>query len=211
MQDLIRVRIADPAQHPGIGQRPLQRTILHHQPSAKLRQRTRHHVDPARVQRLQLPKPRYHMERRPPLRAGLGHRQRAVLKVERRKSSLARQLRTRFLPVQPPRDHQVQHRPQIVLKADRDALAHSSQLPHTLPFERRKRRLHAAQEEDALKPHPHQPLAFDPRAQRKQIRFNIGQLRHRILSFPPPYRRPSNRRRTVQLQASAKCERTRSA
>ena len=136
MQNLIRVRVPDAAQDPRIRQGAFERTILRHQPLPELGQRARHDVDPARIHRRQLREPRHHVERSPPLRASLGHRQGAMLKVERRKSSLARQLRSHLLPVQPPGDHQVQHRPQVVLKPDRNPLAHPAQLPHPLPLKR---------------------------------------------------------------------------
>ena len=100
------------------------------------------------------------VERRPLLRAELGERQRAFRKIERGQRIAAAELGGRLFPVQAPVDHQVQDEPQVVLEAERDALAEAAQPADVFAIERADRRLRRAQQERTGQAHARQ--AADP-------------------------------------------------
>ena len=88
MQDLVRVRVADPAEQAGIGQGALQRSVLQSQPRGELVAGGREHLDSARIVFLERGLAVYEVERRALLRTGLGQGQRAAGEVERGKRGL---------------------------------------------------------------------------------------------------------------------------
>src|ERR1017187_4595660 len=78
MQDLVRIGIADAAERPRIGERPLQRVILESKRLAEHRQIRYENIDAAGIERAQPLLAPHHVQRRPTLAAGLGERKRAV-------------------------------------------------------------------------------------------------------------------------------------
>ena len=116
-----------PLSRRGIGQRALERVVLAEQGRAERLEIGIQHLEPARIVRREAGLAFDHVQRCPLLRAELGQHQRAVRKIEAGMGDLARELRSPLAPVQPARDHQVQHQPQIAFEPDRDPLADTAQ------------------------------------------------------------------------------------
>ena len=75
MENLVRVRIPDAADDAGIGQCPLESPVFTDQRGAEARQIGRENVYASRVHGEQAGLARHHVERRPPLGAGLRERE----------------------------------------------------------------------------------------------------------------------------------------
>ena len=103
------------------------------------------HLEAARVMLAERRLALDHVQRRPLLRAGLGERQRAVREIERRQRVAAGELGAAWLRAcrqcSAARDHEVQDEPQVVLEADRDALAEPAQPADPFAVERADRGL----------------------------------------------------------------------
>src|SRR5258708_36714023 len=139
------MRVADATKYAWIGQGSLERAVFGSECVAKAVDLTRENFDSSRINRMQALLAGENVQRRAALRAGFGEDQRAARKIESRKTLPARQLCLRRPPVQTPRNHQVQHQPQIALHSNRDAFADAPQLAHGAALNTRQRRLYRAQ------------------------------------------------------------------
>src|SRR5262249_39844422 len=136
------------------------------------------HFDAAGVVGLQRLLAADEMKRRPPLAAGLGEQQRAVGKVERGETDLARRLGPALLPAEAAGDHQVDDEEEVLLEPENDAFAEP---PDRLDgfadggVERRIERAHQkwVDDSDAL-----ERLAEDPRRETRPVRFEIRKFGH---------------------------------
>ena len=99
-------------------------------------------------------------------------------KVHRGQRALGGELHTRLAPVQPPRDHQVQYQPEIVLQADGDALAHTPQFPHRFPLDGVKWWRGCAEQKRTRDPHALEPLIQDARLESFHVHGDVGEFRH---------------------------------
>lgn len=97
----------------------------------------------------------------PFLRAGLRERQRAGGKVEGGEAELARDFGAVWLPMETAGDHQVEHREEVALEADHDALAEALQALHPAAEQARQRRLDRAHQERTAQAYRLQGLAED--------------------------------------------------
>ena len=120
-------------------------------------------------------------------------------------------------PVQPSRDHEMQHQPQIALEADGDALADALELPHAPAARQREGRLRRAQQEGARKAHPEQRPPHDARFERGEVGGDIRQLGHpRIMPASPiaekgrPFGQKCDPRRNLRPQSSPRSIKIRS-
>ena len=136
MQDLVRIRVADPAEHVRIGQSALQRMIPDGQAAREFFERCGHDIDSAGIECGQPRLARSHMQRRALLRSGLGQREAAVVEQERGQGAAAVGLLGFLAPVQASGDHQVQHQPDVVIEADRDAFADAPERSNLVPHAR---------------------------------------------------------------------------
>ena len=84
--------------------------------------------------------------------------------------------------MKPSGDHQVDHKPEVIVESDRDAFADAAQFPYRAACGARQRRLGGAQEKRA-RPNadPFERLPYDARFERGEVRGNVGQLRHTTL------------------------------
>ena len=80
--------------------------------------------------------------------------------------------------MQPARDHQVQHQPDVVVEPDRDALAEPAQLAHDVTFHRGDRRIGRTQDERARQTHALELPSDNPRLEGTEIGADVRQLRH---------------------------------
>src|SRR5258708_7462499 len=103
MQNLIGIGVADAAEEPRVGERPLQGVVVLAKHGDEIAGRGIEHLEAARLMASQFRFASDDMQGGASLRAGLGESQRAIGKVERGEPELARQLRSRRLPVQPAR------------------------------------------------------------------------------------------------------------
>ena len=99
-------------------------------------------------------------------------------KIERRQIAPSAQFRAFGLPMQSPRDHQVDHQPQLAIQPDRDPLADPPQLLNDTAFRIANRRLRRPQQEGAADPHMFERLTNDARGARIEISGDIWQFRH---------------------------------
>ena len=81
------------------------------------------------------------VQRRAAFAAGLGEHERPGWKIERGEVIAPGELRGRRAPVQTAGDHQVDHEPQVIVEADRNALADASQFTHDVVLDGGERRL----------------------------------------------------------------------
>src|SRR6185295_20388395 len=94
-------------------------------------------------------------------------------------TDLPRDLGAALLPVQPAGDHQMEHREQLALEAEDDALAETPEAHDPAPGEAGEGRLDGAQQEGTAEPDRLQRLPLEARPQRLQVDLEIGKLRHR--------------------------------
>ena len=139
VQDLVRVRVADAAEEPRVGERALERVVL----ARERARRTASSVassdlEPAAVELRERVRAAHDVERRALLRARLGEDQRARREVERgeRRPCPGRRARRR-IPAQAAGDHEVDDEEEIVLEAEHDALAEPATPRPSCPTARR--------------------------------------------------------------------------
>src|ERR1700722_2427018 len=190
MQDLIRISVADSAQHARIGERALERVVLRGQHGAKRIEIGGKDVDPSRVERRQVLFSSNDMERGSFLRSSFGENQRTVGKIERREILSAAKLRLTITPMQAAGNHQVQNEPKIAFHPNRDTLADAPQLLHLASFRARERRLNRPQQKRTGHANLLQRLAGDARLERVNISRYIGQFGHRRKTIPYQLARP---------------------
>ena len=118
------------------------------------------------------------VEGRAAFAARFGEDQRAVREIERRQIELAGQACPARLPVQAAGDHQVDHKPQLVLEADRDPFAQAAQLANFLAGDRFKRRLERAKHKGTVDPHSFEFLPDDSSFKCLDIDRDVGQFGH---------------------------------
>ena len=135
MKNLVRVRVADPAEKMRIGEGPLERVIPPPQNVAIRLKSRRDHLQTAGVvlaQGVSAPK---QVKRGPPLGPSFGQQQGPFREIEGRQRKLPRKLRPRLLPLEPAGDHQVQHKPQVIFETERDAFSQPSNFPHLITID----------------------------------------------------------------------------
>ena len=130
MQDLVGVRVADPAEDVRIGQRALERVVLLPQAAGKGRQIGGQHLEPLRIERGERRFAAHEMNRCLPLRSRLGEHHGPRRKVERGQTDLPGYRGADVPPPQPARNHQVHHDEQFVRERKDDALPHPAQPDH---------------------------------------------------------------------------------
>ena len=160
VENLVRVRVPDSADDAGIRQRPLQSPVFTDQRRAEAGQIGRENIDASRVHGEQAGLARHHVERCPPLAAGLCERERSRREIESRQILAPPEGRVGRPPMQAAGDHQVQHQPEVAIQADGDALSHSPQFANgsSRGFRERRRRgskKKRAGQPDAFKRQPH--------------------------------------------------------
>jgi hypothetical protein len=111
VENLVRVRVPDAADDARIRQCPLQSPVFTAQRGAEACQIGREHLYASWVHGEQAGLARHHVERCPPLAAGLCERERARREIESRQILAPPEARVGRLPMQAPGDHQVQHQP----------------------------------------------------------------------------------------------------
>jgi hypothetical protein len=85
--------------------------------------------------------------------------------------------------VQPARDHQVDHKPQISVEAESDSLSDTPQPEDSSAFHGGNGRVGSAEDEWTGKPHSLKRLARDSRFERADVGSDIRQLGHVYLIF----------------------------
>jgi hypothetical protein len=80
--------------------------------------------------------------------------------------------------VKTPGNHQVQNKPVVILKAERDALSQAPQAANDLSFQVMNRWPHGAEQKRALEANTLQFLPEDSRLQGLKINHDVRQLRH---------------------------------
>ena len=186
VQDLVGVGVADAAEEMRIGEGPLQRVVLLHQRSSERREVGVERFEPAGLMGRQGRFAAHKVERCPLLRARLREDERAAGEVERGRSDLAGHLRPRLLPVQPARDHEMQHEEQVVVELEDDALAEPAQAADRLAEDGVDRRVEGAEEKRIGEPDLRQRLADDAGAEAVDVGDDVGKFGHgRMLSHRP--------------------------
>jgi hypothetical protein len=178
MQDLIRIGVADTAHETRIGQGALQRMVLGGERGAESIHIRTENVDAAGIDRAQTLFAAQHVQRRPPLRSRFGKRKCAVRKIERRQVLTPCKFDLRRTPVQPPRDHQVKHQPDIAFHSDRDPFTDAPDLANGATLRIGDRWLRRAQQEGVGYPNPFQCLPGNSWLKRPGVSEDIRQFRH---------------------------------
>ena len=186
VQNFIRIRITNPANHPRISKRPLQRAILLRKRRSKRSQIAHKYLNPARINRAQSLLARHHMQRRPPLRPSLRHHQRPTRKIKSRQTLPPRKPRPRRPPMQSSGNHQMQHQPQIPIHPNRNPLPNPPHPAHHPPLHLPNPRLHSPQQKSITQSHAHKRPPNHTRFQRRNVSRNVRQLRHSPSMQSPP-------------------------
>ena len=84
--------------------------------------------------------------------------------------------------MQAARDHQVEHQPEAIIHADRDAFADSSQLANGFSLGGTWRWIDRAQQEYRAESYMLEDLADDAQLERSDVRRDVGKFRHCIQS-----------------------------
>jgi hypothetical protein len=186
MEDLIGIGVADAAEEAGIGEGALERVIFRRQRRPKSREIGLENVDSTGVQRAQTVLAADDVQRRAPLRARFGERERPFREIECRQILTAADLRATRPPVQPSRDHQVQNKPNAAFHANRDALTDATNVAYNAVLRCRRRRFNGAQQERSGHTHAFQRLANNARFECRDVRGYVRQFRHPCISMDAP-------------------------
>jgi hypothetical protein len=108
----------------------------------------------------------------------LGEDQGSSRKVESRQALAASQLCSTRSPVQPARNHQVQHQPEIAFHSDRDSLADAPEFLHKPSFDISNRGLCGAKQKGAGQSYVLEPLPEDAPFKCADVSGNIGEFWH---------------------------------
>lgn len=183
MQDLVRVRIPDPAEDVGIREGALERVILAEQPRAELLQIGSEHLEAAGIVLAERRRAADDVQRSLPPGTCLREEQCAPVEVERCKTRPAGQAGARRTPAQAARDHQVQHEVEIPLEHEDQPLAEPIDVENCLAFDRGGRGIVRAEDEGAADPDALNARASDPAPERVAVQLDVRELGH--LPFPP--------------------------
>src|SRR4029078_1672452 len=115
-----------------MGERALERVVAATQCGEKFARARVRDLEPAWVVLREPTLAAHDVQRCTLLRARLRQQQRAVVEAERERDELRRLVRPRFAPLEAARDHQMNHEPDVVFEADRDALAESAKMDDAL-------------------------------------------------------------------------------
>ena len=118
------------------------------------------------------------VQRRAPLRAGLGERELAGRELELEQGLAARRLAAGLGPVQPAGDHQVDDAPEIAVVTEDQALAEATQSGDAPGLEQRGRRIDRAQQERRVDLQRLELRAEDPALERLQVDRHVRKLGH---------------------------------
>ena len=105
-----------------------------------------------------------------------------MLEVEGEKTDLSRDTRSRGLPPESARDHEMKHQKQVVVGLDDDAFAEPAQRDNRFPFDREERRMNRTKEKRRGEADTGYAAAENPRLQGMEIQQNVGQLGQMILA-----------------------------
>jgi len=130
VEDLIGIGVSDPAEDPGIGQRPLQRVVSPREGRAKGRERRFQHLEPTRVEATERGLASGDGKRRASLRAGFCQEERAGRKIEGGQAQPPWDLRSGAPPVETAGDHQMKNDEHLVLKNEDDPLSEAAERNH---------------------------------------------------------------------------------
>jgi hypothetical protein len=178
VQDLVGIGVADAAEQARVGERALQRVVLQGERAAERLEVDLEYLEAARIMRRERVFALHEVQRCPLLGAEFGQREAAVGEVEGSERMPAGELRARLSPVQAAVDHEVQDEPEVLVQAERDALAEAAQAADVPAQGGGERRVHGAQQERAGQAHALERPILDTSLQRLDVQRDVGQLRH---------------------------------
>ena len=111
-------------------------------------------------------------------RAGFSKGERAVVKVKGGKGAAAIGSFLLLAPVQTAGNHEMKDQPEIVVKAEGNALAHAAQRSHVVALNRIDRRIGGAKKRRAADFKIFQHVADDALLQRFHVNDNVWKFRH---------------------------------
>ena len=114
------------------------------------------------------------MNRGAAFRPGLGESERAALEVERGEPELARELGTGRLPVQPPRDHQMENEEELIVELEDDPLAKPAQATNRFAERGIEGRVEGADEEGMGNPNPIERPPGDAPVETLDVHDDVG-------------------------------------
>ena len=178
MEDLVRIRVADPAERLRVGERALERVPLARERGAELGQRRLERLEAAAVVLAKSGFATHDVNRRSTLRARLGEEQRAVVEVERGQSELARDLRAARQPLESARNHQMDDDEEIVFEREHDSLAEAADRDDFASFEGGRGGLDGAEHERVRQPQFLERMAEHARLEGLDVNRDVGKFRH---------------------------------
>src|SRR3981189_1440208 len=134
MQNLIGVCVANTAEDARISQSPFERTVLGNKRCPKCVKIACKDVNAAGINGTQALFVTENMQGGASLCTSFCKNKRAVGKVKCRETIAARQLSSRWAPVQSTGNHQMKYQPEIVIKPHGNAFADSPQFTHGMTF-----------------------------------------------------------------------------
>src|SRR5215472_3060743 len=169
VEDLVRIRVADAAEEPRVGERPLQGVVLATKRGGELLGSGLHRVDASAVQGAHLVLAAEQPQLRSLLGAGLGEDERAGGEIERREADPSRHRRAAGSPVEPAGDHEVEDEEQPVLEHEDQPLALTPERGHPLAGSGPQRWIGGANQRRPTHADSLQRLAQHARGQRLQV------------------------------------------
>ncbi len=151
-------------------------------------------LEAAAVERAERRLAAHEVQRRAPLRAGLGEDERAGREVEGGEPHLARELRPGRLPVEPARDHEVQRQEQLAVEREHDPLPQPADRGDAPPLHLREGRIGRAEQERTPQPDALEGLAQHPRGQGLDVHLDVGELGHLVILVAGRAAGPASRR-----------------
>ena len=184
MENLVAVGVADAAEKSRIGQRPLERVILHDETVAKNAQIDLKNFDSATVVLGQHRLAANQMHAGALLSSGFGQQERADREIESRQRQPGGHKGVRPVdPAEPARDHQMNDQKQRVHEFQNDTFAQAPQSHDGSAFNLTQRRFHRPQDEWTDQPHPMQSATDDPWPQRLDVCQHVWKFRHEPLTL----------------------------
>ena len=178
MQDLIGIRIADPAEDPGVGERALQRMILSRYRSNEGFRLGLGDLQPPRILIAQPLAPTDDVQGGTFLGPCLGENERAVLELERCEQLTPATPRQLIAPLKATRNHQMEHEPEFPLEPNRNSLTDALEPQHPKSLSVLETRLDRAQQKRVIQLGAEQLSPLDADLERFQIQRDVRKLRH---------------------------------
>ena len=178
VENFVGVGVTDAAEGARVGKCAFQSVILFGKHRAEAGEVSRENVDASCVQGLQILRTADEVERRAALGPSLCEGEGAVREIKRREILPSSEFARRGTPMEPARDHEMKHKPEVAVDADGDALTDAPEFANGAAFEFGLGRVDRAEQEGIAQADVLEGLADHAGLESVDVGHDVGQLGH---------------------------------